>query len=58
MWESWRQYSSNTTVEVRHIVLDDIFGLIVEFVEPICDMLNVDTDSPCLGEIYENCLFV
>ena len=28
---------------------------VVEFVEPICDMLRyADTDNPCLGEIYEN----
>ena len=39
--------------------LDDRFRadvkFVVEFVEPICDMLHyADTDAPCLGEIYEN----
>ena len=42
-----------------NLILDDHFWadvkFVMEFVEPICDMLRyVDTDGPCLGEIYEN----
>ena len=41
------------------MILDDQFWgdvkFVMEFVEPICDMLRyADTDDPCLGEIYEN----
>lgn len=32
-----------------------VVKFVVEFVEPICDMLHYEnTDGPCLGEIYEN----
>jgi len=59
MWEQWRLSTSDAAVEVKRLVLDDRFWadikFVVEFVEPICDMLRyADTDGPCLGEIYEN----
>ena len=46
-------------MEVKGSILDDRFWVdvkfIVEFVEPICDMLHYAyIDGPCLGEIYEN----
>ena len=59
MWEQWKQSTSDATVEVKQLILDDRFWAdvkkFVEFVEPICDMLRyADTDGPCLDEIYEN----
>ena len=58
-WDQWRLSTSDIAVEVKRLILDDRFWadvkFVVEFVEPICDMLRyADTDGPCLGEIYEN----
>eukprot|EP01018_Ginkgo_biloba_P006446 Gb_30345 [translate_table: standard] len=58
MWAGWRQSTSDVLVEVRRMILDDHFWedvrFVVDFIEPINDVIHfTDTDSSCLGEIYE-----
>lgn len=57
-WAAWRQSSLNDAVEVRGMILDDRFWadvkFVVNFMQPICEVIKfVDSDKPCLGEIYE-----
>eukprot|EP01018_Ginkgo_biloba_P033729 Gb_05725 [translate_table: standard] len=58
MWTDWRQSSSDVAIQVRRMRLDDQFWVdvkfIVDVIEPIIDVIRYgDTDSPCLGEVYE-----
>ncbi|KAH9298202.1 hypothetical protein KI387_029884, partial [Taxus chinensis] len=57
-WAAWRQSTSETAVEVRKMVLDNLFWVdvkfVVDFIQPICEVIRfVDSDKPCLGEVYE-----
>ena len=57
--DQWKESSLDATMEVKQVILDDHFWVdvkfVVEFVEPICDMLcYVYTNSLCLSGIYEN----
>jgi hypothetical protein len=59
MWDQWRQSTSDATVEVKHLILDDHFSVnikfVMEFLEQLFDMLcYVNTENPCLSEIYNN----
>ncbi|KAH9292112.1 hypothetical protein KI387_042698 [Taxus chinensis] len=57
-WAAWRQSTSETAVEVRKMVLDNLFWVdvkfVVDFIQPICEVIRfADSDKPCLGEVYE-----
>eukprot|EP01018_Ginkgo_biloba_P015686 Gb_14230 [translate_table: standard] len=57
MWAAWRQSTSDVVVEVRRMTLDDHFWanvkFVVDFIEPVNDVIRFANTASCLGEIYE-----
>eukprot|EP00253_Pinus_taeda_P004499 PITA_04499 len=59
LWESWRTSTSNRGQKIKSIILDDAWWdkvqYLLRFTEPILTLIRAfDTDTPCLGEVYEN----
>eukprot|EP00253_Pinus_taeda_P004460 PITA_04460 len=59
LWESWRTSTSGRGQKIKSIILDDAWWDKVQyllwFTEPILTLIRAfDTDTPCLGEVYEN----
>ncbi|XP_059078050.1 uncharacterized protein LOC131876626 [Cryptomeria japonica] len=57
-WAAWKQSTSDIAVEVRAMVLDELFWVdvkfVVDFIKPICEVIKfADSDKACLGEVYE-----
>eukprot|EP01018_Ginkgo_biloba_P030780 Gb_34348 [translate_table: standard] len=58
VWDRWRLSNTDRAQELKRIVLDDIWWgrvqYLLNFCEPIVSMIRlIDTDTPCLGEVYE-----
>eukprot|EP01018_Ginkgo_biloba_P021743 Gb_37636 [translate_table: standard] len=63
VWDIWRLSNTNRAQELKRIVLDDIWWgrvrYLLIFCEPIVSMIRLtDTDTPCLGEVYEGMDFM
>eukprot|EP00253_Pinus_taeda_P021534 PITA_21534 len=59
LWESWRTSTSDRGQKIKSIILDDAWWdkvqYLLRFTEPILTLIReFDTDTPCLGEVYEN----
>eukprot|EP00253_Pinus_taeda_P010692 PITA_10692 len=59
LWESWRTSTSDRGQKIKSIILDDAWWdkvqYLLRFIEPILTLIRAfDTDTPCLGEVYEN----
>lgn len=59
LWESWRTSTSDRGQKIKSIILDDAWldkvQYLLRFTEPILTLIRAfDTDTPCLGEVYEN----
>eukprot|EP01018_Ginkgo_biloba_P029624 Gb_01449 [translate_table: standard] len=58
VWDIWRLPNTNRAQEVKRIVLDDILWGRVRYLLNFCELIVsmiclTDTDTPCLGEVYE-----
>ncbi|XP_059076140.1 uncharacterized protein LOC131875543 [Cryptomeria japonica] len=58
LWSVWKQAQTERALKVRALILDekwwDNVEYVLNFTEPIMSMIRyVDTDRPCLGEIYD-----
>eukprot|EP00253_Pinus_taeda_P031593 PITA_31593 len=59
LWESWRTSTSDRGPKIKSIILDDAWWnkvqYLLRFTGPILTLIReFDTDTPCLGEVYEN----
>lgn len=59
LWESWKTSTSDRGKKIKSIILDDAWWdkvqYLLRFTEPILTLIRAfDTDTPCLGEVYEN----
>eukprot|EP00253_Pinus_taeda_P032378 PITA_32378 len=59
LWESWRTSTSDRGQKIKSIILDDAWWdkvqYLLRFTEPILTLIRAfDTDTLCLGEVYEN----
>eukprot|EP00253_Pinus_taeda_P021029 PITA_21029 len=59
LWKSWRTSTSDIGEKIKSIILDDAWWdkvqHLLRFTEPILTLIKAfDTDTACLGEVYEN----